>query len=191
MSHREFGAGSAHCCFAGAAAGARRILPVFDRCPRRFHPAIGSLGRSVFDASTSNGVESRRPSTGASGGPDCPVPTSLPRPVKLTRNRTHAVPPPAHVRVLGGQIEDDDREQISRKLGMKLGKFAASIERITVRLSDANGQKGVAIRSVRSKSSSAGFQASSWRTGRGIPAGARSPSVRRPSGVAAARDGLA
>ena len=70
------------------------------------------------------------------------LPASLPRPVKLTRNRTHAVPPPAHVRVLGGQIEDDDREQIGRKLGMKLGKFAASIERITVRLSDANGPKG-------------------------------------------------
>ena len=70
------------------------------------------------------------------------LPASLPRPVKLTRNRTHAVPPPAHIRVLGGQIEDDDREQIGRKLGMKLGKFAASIERITVRLSDANGPKG-------------------------------------------------
>jgi ribosome-associated translation inhibitor RaiA len=70
------------------------------------------------------------------------LPASLPRPVKLTRDRSHAVPPPAHVRVLGGQIEEDDREQIGRKLGMKLGKFAASIERITVRLSDANGPKG-------------------------------------------------
>ena len=70
------------------------------------------------------------------------LPASLPRPVKLTRNRTPAVPPPAHVRVLGGEIEDDDREQIGRKLGMKLGKFAASVERITVRLSDANGPKG-------------------------------------------------
>jgi ribosome-associated translation inhibitor RaiA len=62
--------------------------------------------------------------------------------VKLTRDRTHAVPPPAHVRVIGGKIADDDRELIVRKLGMKLGKFAASIERITVRLSDANGPKG-------------------------------------------------
>ncbi len=70
------------------------------------------------------------------------LPTSLPRPVKLTRDRTSTVPPPAHVRVLGIQVEDEDREQIARKLGMKLGKFAASIERITVRLSDANGPKG-------------------------------------------------
>jgi CBS domain-containing protein len=70
------------------------------------------------------------------------LPTSLPRRVKLTRDRTHAVPPPAHVRVIGAQLDDEDREVITRKLGMKLGKFASSIERITVRLSDANGPKG-------------------------------------------------
>jgi hypothetical protein len=29
------------------------------------------------------------------------LPTTLPRPVKLTRDRTHTVSPPAHVRVLG------------------------------------------------------------------------------------------
>ena len=70
------------------------------------------------------------------------LPASLPRPVKLTRGRTDAVPPPAHIRVLGGTLADRDRDNISRKLGMKLGKFASSIERITVRLSDANGPKG-------------------------------------------------
>lgn len=70
------------------------------------------------------------------------LPTTLPRPVKLTRDRTHAVPPPAHVRVLGVRMEDHDRENIARKLGMKLGKFASSIERLTVRLSDTNGPKG-------------------------------------------------
>jgi hypothetical protein len=44
--------------------------------------------------------------------------------------------------VLGVEMEDHDRNHIARKLGMKLGKFASSIERITVRLSDANGPKG-------------------------------------------------
>jgi hypothetical protein len=39
-------------------------------------------------------------------------------------------------------MEDHDRDNIARKLGMKLGKFAPSIERITVRLSDPNGPKG-------------------------------------------------
>ena len=70
------------------------------------------------------------------------LPTALPRPVKLTRDRTHAVPPPAHIRVNGVEMEDQDRDNVARKLGMKLGKFASSIERITVRLSDANGPKG-------------------------------------------------
>ena len=70
------------------------------------------------------------------------LPLSLPRPVKLTRNRSSGPSPPAHVRVIGGAIDDEDRQYIGRKLGMKLGKFRASIERITVRLSDANGPKG-------------------------------------------------
>jgi hypothetical protein len=70
------------------------------------------------------------------------LPTTLPRPVKLTRDRTYTVPPPAHIRVLDVEVEDDDCDNIARKLGMKLGKFASSIERITVRLSDANGPKG-------------------------------------------------
>ena len=50
--------------------------------------------------------------------------------------------PPAHIRVIGAEIADTDRDHISRKLGMKLGKFASSIERVTVRLTDANGPKG-------------------------------------------------
>ena len=75
-------------------------------------------------------------------GPRTALPASLPRPVKLRRNRRAGPSPPAHVRVIGGAIEDEDRDYIARKLGMKLGKFASSIERITVRLSDANGPKG-------------------------------------------------
>ena len=70
------------------------------------------------------------------------LPTTLPRPVKLTRNRTHRVPPPAHIRVFGVVVRQDDRKNMAHKLGMKLGKYASSIERVTVRLSDANGPKG-------------------------------------------------
>jgi ribosome-associated translation inhibitor RaiA len=44
--------------------------------------------------------------------------------------------------VIGGAIGQADREYVARKLGTKLGKFVSSIERITVRLSDANGPKG-------------------------------------------------
>jgi hypothetical protein len=70
------------------------------------------------------------------------LPASLPRQVKRTRKRSAGSSAPAHVRVIGQSIDDDDREYIARKLGMKLGKFASSIERITVRLSDTNGPKG-------------------------------------------------
>ena len=70
------------------------------------------------------------------------LPHSLPRRVKLTRNRKNRPAPPAHVRVIGGAIDNEDRDYIGRKLGMKLGKFGASIERATFRLSDTNGPKG-------------------------------------------------
>lgn len=70
------------------------------------------------------------------------LPASLPRPVKLTRDRANGPSPPAHIRVMADAIDDDDRNYIARKLGMKLGKFVSSIERITVRLSDSNGPKG-------------------------------------------------
>jgi hypothetical protein len=69
-------------------------------------------------------------------------PPALPRPVKLTRDRTSALPPPAHIRVIGAQLDDENREYMARKLATKLGKFRSSIERVTVRLSDANGPKG-------------------------------------------------
>jgi hypothetical protein len=71
-----------------------------------------------------------------------PLTATLQRPVKLTRDRTGKVLQPAHIRVMGAQLANGDRDHISRKLGMKLGKFASSIERVTVRLSDANGPKG-------------------------------------------------
>jgi CBS domain-containing protein/ribosome-associated translation inhibitor RaiA len=41
-----------------------------------------------------------------------------------------------------GELDRDDRAYIRRKLGMKLGKFAPSIERISVRVEDVNGPRG-------------------------------------------------
>jgi len=71
-----------------------------------------------------------------------PLPSSIPRPAKRERGRTHATRPPGHIRVLGVALNSKDREAIARKLGTRLGKFASSIERVTVRLSDVNGPKG-------------------------------------------------
>ena len=81
------------------------------------------------DIMTTDTVAVSPPSNMAPQGPRGALPASLPRPVKLTRNRRSGPSPPAHVRVMGGAIDDEDRDYIARKLGMKLGKFVASIER--------------------------------------------------------------
>ena len=71
-----------------------------------------------------------------------PLPASVPRPVKRKSGRADTLRTPAHVRVIGVELDDDDRALIRRKLGMKLGKFATSIERVSVRVTDSNGPRG-------------------------------------------------
>lgn len=68
------------------------------------------------------------------------LPPSVSRPLKSIEGR--ASPIPAHVRVKGVGLSNDDHADIRRKLGMKLGKFAWSIERVTVRARDVNGPRG-------------------------------------------------
>jgi hypothetical protein len=46
------------------------------------------------------------------------------------------------VRTIGVDLDPTDRESIRRKLGRRLSKFGASIERISVRLTDINGPRG-------------------------------------------------
>ena len=70
------------------------------------------------------------------------LPGWVPRPMKRASGRTETAQTPAHVRVIGVELEDDDHAVIRRKLGMKLGKFATSIERVTVRVTDTNGPRG-------------------------------------------------
>lgn len=48
----------------------------------------------------------------------------------------------AHIRALGVDVGTDERAYIRRKLGMKFGKFARSIERVSVRIEDTNGPRG-------------------------------------------------
>jgi len=120
--------------------GATRPTVRTERPPVRRPPGSGRVRGKKAVRRATGPRRGRRPRRTAAQR--SPLPASLPRAVKLTRDRTHAVPPPAHVRVIGAKLTHDDRERISRKLGMKFGKFASSIERITVRLSDANGPKG-------------------------------------------------
>jgi hypothetical protein len=69
-----------------------------------------------------------------------PFPGWLPKAAKGERGRAEG--PPAHIRVFGVELDPDDRTYVRRKLGMKLGKFATSIERVTVRVEDVNGPRG-------------------------------------------------
>jgi hypothetical protein len=71
-----------------------------------------------------------------------PLAERVPRPVKRTAGRTPAPLTPANVRVAGVRLEDADRAYIRRRLGEKLGKYARSIERVTVRVRDVNGPRG-------------------------------------------------
>jgi ribosome-associated translation inhibitor RaiA len=71
-----------------------------------------------------------------------PLPASVPRPVKRASGRTETLRTPAHVRVIGVEFDENNCALIRRKLGMRLGKFATSIERVTVRVTDTNGPRG-------------------------------------------------
>lgn len=120
--------------------GATRPTVRTESPPVRRPPGSGrGRGRKAVRRSTGPRRGRRPPRRAAQRSA---LPGSLPRPVKVTRGRTHDVQPPAHLRVIGAELAQHDRDTIARKLGMKLGKFASSIERITVRLWDANGPKG-------------------------------------------------
>jgi CBS domain-containing protein/ribosome-associated translation inhibitor RaiA len=71
-----------------------------------------------------------------------PLAADLPKAGKKTLGRTEAPLVSAHIRAFGVDVDDDAREYIRRKLGMKLGKFAMAIERVSVRVRDVNGPRG-------------------------------------------------
>jgi len=71
-----------------------------------------------------------------------PFAATVPRPAKRVAGRTHAPDVPAHIRISGVTLTDEERDYIRKKLGTKLGKFATLIERVTVRATDVNGPRG-------------------------------------------------
>jgi len=64
------------------------------------------------------------------------------RPAKAKRNRYDPAQIPASIRTAGAELDAEDRAYVRRKLGMKLGKFARTVERVTVRVRDVNGPRG-------------------------------------------------
>jgi CBS domain-containing protein len=120
--------------------GATRPTVRIERPPLRRPPgSVMTRGRKAPRSSTGprRGRRPRRPTAQRSS-----LPSAIPRGAKQARGRTHEIQPPAHIRVLAAALSSEDRNNIARKLGRRLGKSASSIERVSVRLSDLNGPKG-------------------------------------------------
>ena len=71
-----------------------------------------------------------------------PFAGGVPRPIKRSAGRTSATSTPANIRVFGVDLAREERLAIRELLGRRLGKYARSIERVTVRLRDVNGPRG-------------------------------------------------
>jgi ribosome-associated translation inhibitor RaiA len=60
-----------------------------------------------------------------------------------TRRNAAATPSfPIHIRAIGVPIDKSDRDYLRGKLRLRLGKFVRRIERVSVRIGDANGPRG-------------------------------------------------
>lgn len=71
-----------------------------------------------------------------------PFADRVPRASKRVAGRTLAPEVPSSIRTADVALDESEREYIRKRLGEKLGKFATSIERVTVRLHDINGPRG-------------------------------------------------
>ncbi len=71
-----------------------------------------------------------------------PFAGAIPRPQRRGAGRTWAPRTPLALRTSGLSIGPTLREHVHRRLGWRLGKFAAHIERLTVRFEDVNGPRG-------------------------------------------------
>jgi CBS domain-containing protein len=109
-------------------------------------------GRPVARPRSPAGGEKTRTRTGGAGSERRePLAGRVPRPVKRTAGRTSAAETPASIRVTGVSLDQDERAYIRQRLGEKLGKYAESIERVSVRVADVNGPRGGVDQACRIK----------------------------------------
>jgi ribosome-associated translation inhibitor RaiA len=67
---------------------------------------------------------------------------AIPRPVRKAAGRTPVEATPLNVRTSGLNVDDAMKAHVRRRIGLKLGKSADHIERVTVRFEDVNGPRG-------------------------------------------------
>lgn len=80
-----------------------------------------------------------------------PFEAERPKPVKRLAGRVKAPPVPANIRVAGVDLSGEKKAEIRGRLGIRLGKFANAIERVSVRVEDVNGPRGGVDRLCRIK----------------------------------------
>ena len=63
---------------------------------------------------------------------------------RVSRRNTSSAGPQigAYIRAANADLGPDDRGYIRRKLNIRLGKYAKSIERVSLRMEDVNGPRG-------------------------------------------------
>ena len=111
-------------------------------------PTTPSTAYGLFQMATAK----KRPPPGAgSKNQRAAFAARVPKPVKRQAGRATAPNVPANIRVFGIDLSDDERSRIRQRLGAKLGKFANSIERVSVRVKDVNGPRGGVDRACRIK----------------------------------------
>ncbi|HEY0970269.1 MAG TPA: CBS domain-containing protein [Gemmatimonadales bacterium] len=109
-------------------------------------------GRPVVRQRSRAVGETARGRTGAPASEERePLAKRVPRPDKRVAGRTGASETPANIRVTGVSLDQDERAYIRQRLGDRLGKYAESIERVTVRVEDVNGPRGGVDQACRIK----------------------------------------
>lgn len=71
-----------------------------------------------------------------------PFAKKVPRARKVSAGRASAAETPLSVRTAGVEANADFKQRVRGKMGLRLGKFARHIERVTVRFKDVNGPRG-------------------------------------------------
>ena len=79
---------------------------------------------------------------GTQSGRSSRFPGWIPKARKRKSGRKDVRLVPAHIRVFGVNLSKEQRAFIRQKLDRRLGKFADSIERVSVRVKDVNGPRG-------------------------------------------------
>lgn len=85
------------------------------------------------------------------GGSDERFAAAVPKERKRAVGTSAASDTPLHIRALGIEVPEIDRERVRERSAAKLGKYALSMTRLSVRFTDESGPKGAPVVECRVK----------------------------------------